>query len=119
MPTAEASLLLPPPPNDDEAHEAHEAHQAHQAYEAFEEGSSRSLDQVGVEAVLEAMIVQRATRAQSSHNLRQSAPSFAEPAEIDPEALQDDEEEDEITSPDTFAARERAVRTSEVFLKVR
>lgn len=115
MPTADASLLLPPP-ND--------------YADAEEEGSSRSLDHVGVEAVLEAMIVQRRT---SSHNLRQSAPSFSlerdahahahasfEPAEIDPEALQDDEEEeeDEITSPDTFAARER-VRTSEVFLKVR
>lgn len=111
MPTADASLLLPPPNHDS------------QFADHDERGSSRSLDSVGVEAVLEAMIVQRRT---SSHNLRHSAPSFTlegaheslEPAEIDPEALQDDDEEDEITSPDTFAARER-VRTSEVFLKVR
>lgn len=108
MPTADASLLLPPPLDSDDSH-------SHSHSDAGEpRGSSRSLDAVGVETVLGAMIVQR---RQSSHHIRQqSAAATAEPTEIDADDLTEIEEE---PAPSARARDTRSSRTSEVFLKVR
>lgn len=84
MPTADATLLPPPPSLDDR-------------------GSARRLDEVGVEAVLGAMIEQKR---------RSSSPSFAA-IELGDDELRDERGEEEGPPGG------RAPTASEVFLKAR
>jgi hypothetical protein len=97
MPTADATLLLPPPftYDDDADHEAH-SHEAH-------------LHGIGVEAVLGAMIEQKRRASQPAF------PAYREASgtnEIDTQA-------DSDTSPPPSARTARAPTRSEVFLKAR
>ena len=106
MLTADA-LILPPPPS------------THRSLEAFalgeevtsERGSSRRLDDVGVEAVLGAMIEQKR---------RSSRPSFTAFLDMSHD-YRDEHDDDDLD--DEFAARRpapgRPRAISEVFLKAR
>jgi serine/threonine protein kinase HipA of HipAB toxin-antitoxin module len=90
MPTADATILPPAPvPGQRERHDS-----------ADERGSVRRLDEVGVEAVLGAMIEQKR---------RSSQPSFAA-IELGTDELHDEDE---------GRPGGRAPTTSEVFLKAR
>ena len=126
MPTADATILPPPRVYSDE----------HDTLD--ERGSTRRLDDVGIETVLEAMIVQR---RQSSHNIRRASDDHAGDADDDTcstgklpaidafdtgelallsdEALTEiDEDGAERPSPSDSDSG-RGSRTSEVFLKAR
>lgn len=96
MPTADATLLLPPPLTD-----------ADDTGNLRAVASPRHLDHVGVEAVLGAMIEQKRRASQPS------LPAYREGMET--EASLDAEDDDAPTSVRTG----RAPTRSEVFLKAR
>lgn len=95
MPTADATLLLPPPLSDDSDHSL-----ASSARAFGDGGTARHLDHVGVETVLGAMIEQKRRASQPSF------PAYREPGASDTE------------SPPSERTG-RAPTRSEVFLKAR
>jgi hypothetical protein len=101
MPTADATILPPGlPPGLPPAHADARHPSSYSASAAEERGSVRRLDEVGVEAVLGAMIEQKR---------RSSRPSFAA-IELGTDELHDEDE---------GPPGGRAPTTSEVFLKAR